>query len=279
MRKLRKDVFLESKYPGVMVGAINSPEGVLLIDSPFRIEDAKDWQTQVSSLGQARYIALLDFHPERVLGARHFDLPILAHDHTLQEVQSWPDAFKGSSRPIGAETDHLKRITGIGRSTPEISFSEEMQFHLGDRVIRCIYRPGPSRGSIWVDVPDARIIFVGDAISISEPPYLGDADIPAWLAALDELRGSSYESYRILSARSGIVGREALNQMARFLRKIPKRLEKLWEDRSPVEDTAKVAKQLLKGYKVATIHQEQVFQRLQLGLAKLYTHRYPIENN
>ncbi|NIN63288.1 MAG: hypothetical protein GTO63_00935, partial [Anaerolineae bacterium] len=113
---------------------------VMLIDSPLRIEDGREWLGRLAQLGEPRYLVLLDQHPDRALGARGLDLSRVAHDFTRQALSAWSDTFKGSAHPIGAEADRLKRITGVSKAIPDISFAEEMQIHLGQRVVHLWHR-------------------------------------------------------------------------------------------------------------------------------------------
>ena len=123
---------------------------------------------------------------------------------------------------------------------------------------------------MWVVLPDAKIVFVGDAVTVSEPPYIGDADVEGWIQSLDELRSKTFDSYLIFSGRDGSVDRAAVNAMARFVRKIPVRLARIKKKGDP-DAADSVAKGLLKDYKVPTARHDLVLLRLQAGLRKLYT--------
>ncbi len=271
MRKYRTGVLVESRYPGVIIGAVPSDDGMLLVDMPLKPDDGRDWIGQLTITGRPRYLALMDQHPDRALGMRSFDLPIVGHDETLQAMRGWPDAFKGSAKPIGAEADTLKRVTGMHKAIPSIAFEHELKLQLGDREVVFLHRPGPTAGSMWVVLPEAKIAFIGDTITVSEPPYVGNADIEAWLDSLEELRKEPFNSYMLISGRDGSVAREAVNDMARFIRKIPVRLKRLKKKKGDPSGAAEsVAKGLLKDYKLPTARQDLVLLRLQAGLRNLY---------
>ncbi len=277
MRRIAPGVYLETKYPGLQIGVIVTDGGLFLIDCPARAEDGRDWLATLVDYGKPRYLALLDSHPDRVLGARIFDFPRVAHDWTLQTMNNWSDSFKGSARPIGAEVDSLKRITGVKKAVPELAFSEQMLIHLGERQIDLWHRPGPTQGSIWVELSEAKVVFIGDTVTLAEPPFLGDADIESWLATLDDLRTPRLRPYKLVSSRDGLIKNEHINEMARFLRKIPWRLERLGEKGSPPEDAGALALQLIKDYKIPKARREQALLRLQVGLMRLYNDLYPTE--
>jgi glyoxylase-like metal-dependent hydrolase (beta-lactamase superfamily II) len=274
MRSIGGGVFIETKYAGVQVGAISTEKGLVLVDCPLRVEDARQWIAQLAEHGQPVYMALLDHHPERVLGARGLEIHRIAQDETRRVMSEWPDTFKGSAHPLGAESDNLKRISGVSRAVPELSFSEEMIVLLGGREIHFLHRAGPMPGAMWVALPDAQIVFIGDTVAMSEPPYIGEAVVDAWLSDLNALRDSPYSDYKILSSRDGMVTREAINLMARFVRKIPGRVKKIAARKGSPAAVSHFAAQLLGDFKLPATRQNEGAERLALGLKDLYMARY-----
>lgn len=273
MREIASGVFLENKYPGPRLAAVTGARSLLLIDAPLRTEDGREWLAALAGRGRPRALALLDHHPDRALGARGFDLPMVAHEHTRQAIAAWPDAFKGAAAPIGAEADRIKRITGVRKAVPEITFTEGLEIHLGDRPVQLLHRPGPTAGAIWVLVPDCEVIFVGDAVTAAEPPYLGEADLEAWMETLEELRRLTQRGHVPISSRDGRIGSDEITAMIRFLRKIPGRLEKLAGKDQAQEAAASAAAALLEGFRVPAARREQAQLRLQAGLLRLGGHQ------
>jgi len=266
MRKLTRNAWIESRFGGLTIGALASDSEILLIDCPLRTEDVREWLGQLSTLGSPRYLAMMDGYPDRVLGARVVGLPILAQDRTLEAVLGMSDTFKGNTHPIGADSDRLKRITGVQKALPTIIFSHSMTLHLGGRAIQFLHRPGPHPGAMWVLDEVEGLLFIGEAVAIEEPPYLGTADIERWLGLLDDLREGGFASYRMVCARGGLVSREDIHGMARFLRKVRNRVEKLQRERDPKEIAAGFAEELLEDFPVAASRREIAMTRLRVGL-------------
>ena len=273
MREVVQGVFLEDQYPGVILGAVAAGGEVLLVDTPLRIEDGREWLGELSAHGRSRMLVLLDSHPDRVLGARGLDLAVFAHQSTRETVASWPDVYRPSAG-LGAEADRLRRVAGLHRAVPHVAFTESLTVMLGDTPVELRHRPGPTAGSVWVIVPSRRVVFVGDTVSLREPPYLGEADPKAWLEGLHELRGGAFRKYRILSSRDGVVRGEALPAMAAFLRKVDGRLTRMQARGEPAEATGRLAQQLARTYRVGAARKEMVAQRLRSGLETLYLRRY-----
>ncbi len=266
MQKLAPKVFLENKYIGVNLGLVVTSEGLLLVDSPLHPEEVNEWWKVVSARGRPKFLILLDSHPDRVLGSRTLKLPAIAQDQTLKTIREWADTFKGNAHPIGAEADQLKRITGVNNAIPEITFSERMVIHMGGKEIVFLHRPGPRPGSMWMVIPDLSVVFVGDTVTIDEPPYVGVSDIEAWLNSLDELRGSDMKSYTLISSCGGRINRKDINHMARFLRKVQSRVEKLNDEKSRNEEMERLVIDLMGDFSIRAMREDLILKRLKTGL-------------
>jgi glyoxylase-like metal-dependent hydrolase (beta-lactamase superfamily II) len=274
MRELAKGVFLQEDYPGVRLGAVVADGSALLIDSPLRIEDGREWLAEVGSRGRPRFMVLLDDHPDRVYGARGFDLPLLAQTRAREAIAAWPDPQRSTAQLLGAEADRLKRVSGLSRAIPHIGFERELELRLGSQTIEIRHRPGPRPGSAWVVLPWARVVFVGDTVWAQEPPYLGEAQLDAWLTSLAELRGSAFSRFKIVSSRDGLVRREAIVAMAAFLRKVAHRMERLQDREEDEEAAGRLAPQLVKGFRIPVARREQAMLRLRSGLERLFNEQY-----
>ena len=278
MQKLTSNIFLEDGYPAVLLGLIVSGDDVVLIDCPLRVDDARAWLSTAAELGRPRFMALLDHQQERVLGARSLDLTIVSQENTQCIMAGWSDTFKGSSHPMGTQADRIKRITGVSKATPDLSFSRNMVIHLHDGEVHFSHGAGPTSGAMWVVSHQSKVAFIGDAVSLQEPPYIGDANLDAWLESLDRLRGNSFEEYRLISSRDALITRDDINAMARFLRMVQLRMEKLAEFTEPeaLGQAAMVfAQQLLARYDLEGTRRARSLLRLHMGLINLHRKMFP----
>lgn len=266
MQKIVPNVYLENKYIGVNLGIVVIGHELLLVDSPLHAEEVKEWFKVVSERGRPKFLVLLDSHPDRVLGSRNLTLPAIAQDQTLQTIREWADTFKGNAHPIGAEADQLKRITGVNNAIPEITFSERMVIHIGGKEIVFLHRPGPRPGSMWMVIPDLSVVFVGDTVTIDEPPYVGVSVLEPWLNSLDELRGSDMKSYALISSYGGRIDRKDINHMARFLRKVQSRVEKVEDGKNRNEEIERSAVDLMGDFSIRSLQKDLILKRLKTGL-------------
>ena len=278
MQKLTSKLFLEDRYPAVLLGLIVAGDDVVLIDCPLRVDDTRAWLSTATEHGRPRFMALLDHQHERVLGARSLDLTSVSHEITQRIMAGWSDTYKGSSHPVGSHADRIKRITGVSKATPDLSFSKNMVLHLDDGKVHFTHGAGPTSGAMWVVSHQNEVAFTGDAVSLQEPPYIGEANLDAWLQSLDRLRGDPFDRYRLISSRDGLIAREDINAMARFLRMVQLRMEKLAEFTEPeaLEHAALgYAQELLDRYDLEGTQRARCLLRLHMGLINLHQKMFP----
>lgn len=154
---------------------------------------------------------------------------------------------------------------------PEITFTQSMKLELDDDVVELDYHPGPSRGAIWVGMPGPKIIFIGDTAVVEQPPFLENADIEQWLEALALLKSDQYKDYTIISGRSGVIERNAIQEQMKFLSTVQKRLEKFSGKAIDSAQLEKIATSLLEEFPAKTKKIQEHFKaRLKWGISQYY---------
>ena len=281
MQKIAQGIYFENAYPGVTIGAVILPMGTILIDAPMRAEDARSWLATLLNLGARprRILVNLDAHPDRTLGARSMECTIIAHQKTAQVFRTRPSIFKGQNAESGSEWETYDDVVGTRWAAPDITFTSSLSLHWGDPEIVIEHNPGPSQGSTWVSIPALQVVFIGDAVLTDQPPFLTNADIPAWVESLDLLL-RSYREYQIISGRGGQVTHDDVNVQLHHLKNILKGLEKLAKRNAVPEDIENLIPGLLADLKFPVELREQYIQRYRHGLYQYYTRRYrPSDSN
>jgi hypothetical protein len=132
-------------------------------------------------------------------------------------------------------------------------------------------------GAIWLMLSDVKVLFIGDVVTKSEPPYFGEANLESWLDLLDELRSSAYQEIRKISSRDGLINRTTINDMARFLRRIPTALRKLKIKDGQLDGVEKAASRLITSYRIPAARRGIVLKRLQASLTEMHARMNPTE--
>ena len=277
MDAIAKNVYIEERFPGVMLGAIVQSRGLIQIDAPPAPEDGRTWRASLMGMGNGheRVLINLDSHPDRTLGVRAMDCTVIAHSETARAFQNRPNTFKAQGDETGANWEAIPGLGSVRWGPPEISFGSQLSLHWSDTPIILESHPGPTTGAIWVILPEEKVVFIGDAVIKGEPPFLAHADIPSWLETLEYLQSGDFKGYTVISGRSGKVSPQAIRSQITFLKKTHTSLEKLGKKKSTAANvTDKLAASLLKNFKSPVAKQQQFSQRLRFGLYNYYVRHY-----
>lgn len=276
MQAIAKDVYIESQYPGVVLGAIVLSDGLIQIDAPPSPEDGRSWRASLLSLssGPERMLINLDAHPDRTLGVRSMDCTVVAHEKAAAVFRSRPTTFKIQSEETGAEWEEIQGVGNIRWAPPEITFTHQMSFHWGNTPVIVEHHPGPAQGACWVLVPEVRVVFVGDAVIAGQPPFLANANIPEWLETLKLLTSPAYRGWQVISGRSGLVNLDQIRAQGEFLKKALAKMEKLVGSKNLSEAFDTLANALAGDFKVSANRQQKYLQRLRYGLRHYYNHHF-----
>jgi glyoxylase-like metal-dependent hydrolase (beta-lactamase superfamily II) len=275
MQQIEQNIFLSNTYPGVTLGALALPYGLLMIDAPLQPDHGRSWQASLRNLGGvSRMLVNMDAHIDRTLGVRVLDCPVIAHEKTNVELDTRPAIFKGQTLETGADWEVCEGLSGLRWTKPTVTFSQQMRLEWGDYTVQLEHRPGPNPGAIWLTVPEASVVFVGDAVVVNQPPFLENADLMKWIETLDLLLSPVYKNHLLVSGRNGLVNGQNVRDQRAYLKEIQKKLEKLHEKRSLPSGTESLIPTLLSHLEFPADHTEQYTQRLRFGLHQYYKRHF-----
>ncbi len=275
MQAIAKYVFIEDQFPGVTLGAIALPHGLIQIDAPPSPDDVRTWRASLmnTNSGPDRILINLDAHLDRTLGARAMECTLVAHEKTASVFRTRPMNLKTQGDETGADWESIIGLGNIRWSPPEISFTHNMELHWGETTVLLEHHPGPAAGALWVILPAEKIVFVGDAVLKNQPPFLDNAHIPAWLDALD-LLAKDYRDYIIVSGRGGVVTQTVVKNQIEYLQKVQSELEALAKSRASSQEIEALVQPLLTACKAPAQKHKQYAQRLRYGLHNYYSRHY-----
>jgi glyoxylase-like metal-dependent hydrolase (beta-lactamase superfamily II) len=259
MESIANNVYIETQYAGVTLGVISLPRGQILIDAPLSPEDSRAWRAALLSQGGGpeRLLVNLDAHPDRTIGARNR-----------------PSTFKAQGEETGADWETISALGSVRWAPPEISFSQQMTLHWGDFPVLLEHHPGPAPGAIWVVLPNEKVVFVGDTVLRNQPPFLANANLTAWIEAIELLLGPEYRGFTVVSGRDGTVAASTIRKQVDYLKRVQARLEKLASKSSAPEATENLIQPLLSSLKFASARQKQYARRLRYGLYQYYSRHH-----
>ncbi|MDD5370345.1 MAG: hypothetical protein PHQ40_14775 [Anaerolineaceae bacterium] len=276
MQEIAPGIYIEDQYIGVILGAISLAHGLILVDAPPRAEDVRSWRSALLNLGGGvdRLLVNLDSHIDRTLGSRGMECPVVAHDKASLVFRNRPTTFKAQNADTGAEWEQIIGLGSIRWAPPEISFTHQMMFHWGDFPVSLEYHPGPNPGAVWVVIPSAKVVFLGDAVTPEQPPFLANADLPVWIENLRLLLNPEWRDYFMVSGRCGLVTQKDVRGQVELLEQINGEMDKLAGTKEPPEATDGLVPRLVAALRVPADRKLFYTQRLRWGLSHYYTRHY-----
>jgi glyoxylase-like metal-dependent hydrolase (beta-lactamase superfamily II) len=275
MEKIASGVFIEDSYPGVVVGAVPVGEGVLLVDAPLRPDDGRSWLATLRGLkgGADRVLVYLDAHTDRTLGGRMLDSTVIAHKKVLKRFDDRSSIFKAQIQESGDVWETCTGLSGIRWAPPDLAFSHQARLHWKEAEVLLLHQPGPEPGAIWTCMPEQKVLFVGDLVTVSRPPFLGQSNLTAWEESLDTL-ASDFKDYLVVSGRDGLVTEKDFKSMKKIISNIGKQLDRLNRKKAKPEETEKLVDKLMGSFQIEPRFRNHYYQRLKYGLAQCYATRY-----
>jgi len=272
MQEISPHVFIETGYPGVSLGAISWPHGLILVDAPFRPDDVRLWRTTLLNMsgGVDRLLVNLDAHYDRTLGTRLMECTVCGHEKMVQVFRDRPVTFKAQTIETGAEWELYNGIGSVRWAPPEISFSQNINIFWDGNPMLLEYHPGPSPESIWLNLPDEKIVFVGDTVVPNAPPFLAAANIAEWQAALALLLSADFQDFTVISGRDGVVVRDEIQKQVRFLQSVDEIMQEFLENKTSSDELEKHIPRLLKQFEIPEGKREHYWMRLKWGLQHYY---------
>ncbi len=276
MEEIARSVFIENGFAGVTIAAIPWSQGQVLIDSPFRSEDIRSWRASLVNLaaGGERVLINLDAHYDRTLGSRAMEATLIAHEATATAFRTRPLTFKNQHLGTGADWEQSNNLGTVRWAPPDITFDHSISLYPDGSSLIVEHHPGPMAGSCWVEIPEEKILFVGDTLPVDQPPFLANADLVSWMASLEELASKRYAGYKLVSGRGGLTTSGKIPALIKWLKTVDTKIKTLGEKSAQPEDTASLVSGLLNSFDFPVDLKEQYTDRLKWGLFQYYAHKY-----
>ncbi len=180
-------IMISEIYAQVTAAVILTSQGAVVIDTlPYPVESRQILAFVESKLGPhgTRYVVNTHYHADHIYGSYLFEgAEVIAHD-LCREVLSQ----SGQALLERAKRDN-QNLADVELCLPQITFSEEMQLHMGLRHLRLIHTPGHTADGIIVFAVDDRVVIAGDTMMPIPHIVRGDyARLTASLRYIQELK-------------------------------------------------------------------------------------------
>ncbi len=268
MQEIAENVFIEKRYPRVVLGLIKLKHGVVMVDCPFQIEDVQMWKTkarQVSS-GLKRFLLLLDAHIDRTMMVKAMETDVVSHEDAVDTLRNQSAASKNQELEIGPGWTHSDLPSGARIFHPHMTFTEELRVHWDDNPLLISHTSGAHFAGTWLTYDQQRVVFVGDSVIIDQPPFFTHADLSTWIKDLDLLSSNRYENYKIISGRNGLIHPESVRKFSALLNEIKNLVEELTKQALPLAGVPELTSYIMRKSNFDPRRWDQYCHRLSWGL-------------
>ena len=276
MESISNHTYLETEYPGVTLGAVQSKKGLFLVDAPFRMEDQRAWSQELLGLeaGSARLLVMLDPHIDRTLGVRAMETEVIGQENCVPILRTRPTAFRSQELDAGSDWEPFSLPANLRWALPDLTFSDSLKFYWDELPMVLEHHPGSHIAGTWLRVIADSVVFIGDTVVTNQPPFLGYGDLEAWVADLELLLSEEYKGVKIVTSRSAVVRLRSIEKMRNFLEKTRHKLEAFAAHPGETEDLLKEVPGLLKGLNFNKGLTQRYHNRLAWGLEQYYKRHY-----
>lgn len=200
-------------------GAVLLPDGLLAIDAQQTKPLGQSFRDAIEAQASRPVTQLIDthFHLDHTAGNAVFaDMPIVAHDRTLQLIREYIGPSKDNRWLVSDTDDKFRLFFGSNArelvppgdpleewfmkrlSTPENAaielvgpsetFGDHMNFERPEGALRADYwGPAHCDGDLVLHLRRQKIVFLGDLLFVGRFPWLGDCDLDKWIALLNRV--------------------------------------------------------------------------------------------
>jgi glyoxylase-like metal-dependent hydrolase (beta-lactamase superfamily II) len=279
MPRLPAHILIETNLRGHSVAAVVGSHGILCIDTPLLPTEADAWKKRLLEKGPAiAFIVQMDVSPDRAFAAAHLASvfegqppTLLTHQQTTDAMKTLQDSFKNNPLlgALEASSYNLDPLS-LRWPRPAMAFNRSMTIHWTPATVVLRHAPSTTPGACWVHLPEEKILFIGDAVSVSLPPLLHEGRFETWLETLAALRRAPYKDCRLFCSHGGWVDAVAVAKFANFLRLAQRKAAFLREKTDPQKDIALAAQSLLEFFTFPADRKDFLMRRLQIGLRSLW---------
>jgi cyclase len=180
---------------GFNTGFVVGRRGVLVIDTLVTPALARELSAAIRSVTAkpVTHVVNTDFHGDHTFGNQVFagSAQIIGSTVTRDRLRTEGESHKTWLSSL-ANVD----FSQVEITPPDTTFDGSATIDLGGRSVDLVAAAGHTGGDVMVHVPDAKVLFTGDMLSVNSIPWLGDSpDSARWMKDLIDLTSGPAETF------------------------------------------------------------------------------------
>jgi|YNPNPStandDraft_1061719.scaffolds.fasta_scaffold05108_2 glyoxylase-like metal-dependent hydrolase (beta-lactamase superfamily II) len=272
MEQISPNVYISTCPPGINVGFVLTGRGVVVVDVPPAPAEARAWQEQIRQVTDSpiRFTILTSHRPERAYSARLLGAPVIA----LRSTPGTPPQAGGETAWVESDEETLPPEEMAPPEpvppSPALFLTERLTLH--DRptlIVEAVTGARPD--SLWVLLPEEKVLFAGDSVVVGCHPLLGSApDTKGWLETLVRVRRSYFPAQTIIPGRGPVASKEDTLPLSEYIQKVRRRVRAFRASGHSPADLAGLAQEFLPLFPFEPAQQEVILRRIRSGLERVY---------
>ncbi|MHA1532854.1 MAG: MBL fold metallo-hydrolase [Candidatus Heimdallarchaeota archaeon] len=185
-------VMKDELFFDVVVGAIELPTKLIMIDTGMNLRKIKEFKEEVEKVTKKKFetVFLTHYHGDHIIGNQHFsDCDIIGSKWTVDRlnigIPKWTDEVIEQQKK---RIDDPLAFVGLELTPANKSF--EGQLEIVDDNVKIIVKQtgGHTKGSSYIYCPNYKVLFGGDNLFIDSYPWGGEetCDPDKWINTLKE---------------------------------------------------------------------------------------------
>lgn len=228
MERIKENIFVETEFLGCNPSFVVTKEGVVMIDTPQKPDEAFRWRKEIQKYGDISYIINTDHHQDHAIGNYYFEGDVITHEGTTKRLlaEGRADLCRQWVSRIDPQFGPLVENYSIRR--PKFSYSERMSLCLGDDLFELIHVESHTQDETLVYMPRQKVLFAGDTVCTKQIPSLHESYPLSWLKALEWVETLDFD---MLVPGHGEIGdkeafREFRHEFSEMIKRAQEKIEK-----------------------------------------------------
>jgi glyoxylase-like metal-dependent hydrolase (beta-lactamase superfamily II) len=273
MIELAPDIYVETGFRRITVGAVLTSEGWVCMDTPPHPDDAQRWRDTLKAISPqpVRYVISTDYHRDHILGNAWFEAPLVAQATSAAQMLQYSQSFVAQAADeLKANESDVVKLPSQRLRKPEISFTTMLTLYCSNRLIELQSRPSATLGSLWVVLKDSKIIFAGDSVITGQHPIITNGVSKPWLDALRWLRLERHRGWRVVTGRGGVIAHDETGELSEYLRVARRRISSLCRADRPRSEVAQLVSEFMDFFPYDSAQKEETQRQVRAGLEAIY---------
>lgn len=187
-------VVVETEHYGSNNSIVIGDDGLIHVDSPHLLSDAKAWAEYSATLGQVRFIVNTDHHPDHTIGNFMIGGEVVGHRVTRERLLTEPPTMEYLRDLLGRlDPEGVQYLDGYSVRVPNVLLDTTMTLHLEGASVELTHKRGHTRNSVIAYMPEDKVIFTGDVVCEVGLPSFQDSRLVDWFDALDFVEGYDFD--------------------------------------------------------------------------------------